>query len=109
MKKSSLVILGLLVQFAMQAATPSQIIKEVKQAVAPDGRQVVFEVEMKGNVLRGVTSEPRAREAPASKAKACASPIRYVSIHRTNGPSCAYPSQACAHVGPTPARWPPRP
>ena len=69
MKKSSLVILGLLVQFAMQAATPSQIIKEVKQAVAPDGRQVVFEVEMKGNVLRGVTSEPRAREALVTRLK----------------------------------------
>lgn len=69
MKKTSLVILGLLVQFAMQAATPSQIIKEVKQAVAPDGRQVVFEVEMKGNVLRGVTSEPRAREALVTRLK----------------------------------------
>lgn len=64
----ALMALGAMTFAAASAATPDQIIKEVRGALAPDGRQVVFDVEMVARrsgsqVLRGVTSDPRVREA----------------------------------------------
>lgn len=64
----ALMALGAMTFAAASAATPDQIIKEVRGALAPDGRQVVFDVEMVARrsgsqVLRGVTSDPRIREA----------------------------------------------
>lgn len=64
-----LALLFLSAPSGIQAIAPAQIIKEVKQAMAPDSRQVVFDVEFKDNVLSGVTSEPRVRDAVITRLK----------------------------------------
>ncbi len=81
MKRYNLLTLAaLLAAGAMSAATTDDIIKEVKAAVAPDARQVVFEVALEGDVLRGVTSESSAHDALIARLDA--EGIKYVDSLR---------------------------
>ncbi len=70
MKRTTLAILAissLMLPISINAATPEQIILEVKQTMARDSRQTVFDVKAdktKGGelLIKGVTSEPDVRE-----------------------------------------------
>lgn len=67
MKKKFINIIGVallaLASFPVMAADASDVLAGVRKSVAPDGRQVVFDLKVEGNSLTGVTSEQSALDA----------------------------------------------
>lgn len=67
MKNKFMNIIGVallaLVAFPAVAGDASDVLAGVRKSVAPDGRQVVFDLKVDGNVLTGVTSEQSALDA----------------------------------------------